>query len=68
MSRSSPEVPDRHVLQTRNEAPTTPGVTSQTTPRPATVDAQARRKLAELLAQRYADLECTAIGNPHRPC
>jgi hypothetical protein len=61
-------VADRGVGVVPVEAPAVPRTTGNPAPNSGTLDAQARRKLAELRAQRDADLACAARGGAVRPC
>ncbi len=53
-------VADRGAGTVRTEAPSTPGVAGH--------EAQARARLADLVAQRSADLACGAMAHPQRAC
>jgi hypothetical protein len=54
-------VADRRVLELRNEAPAPAATSGQ-------LDEQTRQRLADIQAQRYADLTCSGIAYPQRAC
>ena len=60
-------VADRGVGVVPAQAPATLGTTENPAASPGVLDEQTRRKLAELRAQRDADLEC-ARPHPQRAC
>ena len=61
-------IADRGIDVVPVEAPAEIGTTVNPAPNPGGLDAQTRQKLADLRAQRDADLACAGMNYPQRAC